>query len=764
MPFLTQDPEGEQVPYGAGQTNWKFIAIVAVLAVVVGVTILYCAKIGELPQKAVTEEFSQKATVEELMSFAGLSSGADRVNILFRLEGTVKKTDGFFCDYLFVDTTGGICIANGIKNIDSYIDKPVTVEGYYYGYNPAMDPSDFFEIKKIEIVEKQDEAAAADTSTGSVQAWQTYRNEEYGLEFDYPSNWGELTLESKKNDNYNFNSSNKTIIEIKYYKPRGVLAFITKGTIHRKRDESVKITPEEGFEVCDYVLKVIYQNGQIKTIYTEENKPREDNDKIIYPYAGGKKIGGISFQPNEKYIRLGWSAYAWHGSYLLNMNTGKDILASYSIRYGDIYWSPDNKVLAAKSHVNEVGGDGVEGLFVSDYGNPEKLNEVFSIPHEKYSKGMRISVIGFIDSEHLSFEIFEIEEKLQEYTYNIKTKELRKRYIKILYPNDGEEFTVGESLIISWETENVEKIDIILSEKKDDRVYSTERYITRDFILTGENKYQWVIPEDLPPSKYALFILSGNGRSRIGDSSDDYFTISGTLSIQDKEVMLKQLIEGDFNLIGNTIIAHPFEFEASHLYKIFEGSFAVPGNQEYVFVLRFREHKYQGLLLGAFNKDKKLVSSPININELSSHACYEWGNGVDAKQYSCKGTDHDYVLTYGVGCPTGGWCSMRANLYRFENGEFQVFQDINKAVGDIKDINKDTDWFEYRGLLDTLHLEIEKDKILVYEWGRVDENFDCVTPDCIDMYEIGDGYKAIMEYFTTLFWDENECKFTEKAE
>jgi len=58
MPFLTQGPGGEprsrisslpgrQAPYGAGKTNWKFIAIVAVLAVIVGGGILFLSGLGQ---------------------------------------------------------------------------------------------------------------------------------------------------------------------------------------------------------------------------------------------------------------------------------------------------------------------------------------------------------------------------------------------------------------------------------------------------------------------------------------------------------------------------------------------------------------------------------------------------------------------------------------------------------------------------------------------------------------------------------------------
>jgi hypothetical protein len=40
MPFITQGPEGEQAPYGVNKTNWKFLLIVIILAIMVGGGIL----------------------------------------------------------------------------------------------------------------------------------------------------------------------------------------------------------------------------------------------------------------------------------------------------------------------------------------------------------------------------------------------------------------------------------------------------------------------------------------------------------------------------------------------------------------------------------------------------------------------------------------------------------------------------------------------------------------------------------------------------
>jgi hypothetical protein len=75
-----------------------------------------------------------------------------------------------------------------------------------------------------------------------------------------------------------------------------------------------------------------------------------------------------------------------------------------------------------------------------------------------------------------------------------------------------------------------------LAERKDEpREYATERIIADDFVLTGENKYKWNIPIDLPPSKYVLLISSDDGQKWVKDFSDDYFTISNSLSIQEKK-------------------------------------------------------------------------------------------------------------------------------------------------------------------------------------------------------------------------------------
>ena len=137
-----------------------------------------------------------------------------------------------------------------------------------------------------------------------------YRNEEYGLEFLYLRDWGEIELKSQKNDVYEFASPNKLILEIKYHKPSKYLAFITKGKIHREAKEPAGEYPmPDEVEVCDYVLKVIDQEGKIKNVYTKENSPEIIDGQLVYPYFGGFRITNINFSPNGKYIALNLYGY-----------------------------------------------------------------------------------------------------------------------------------------------------------------------------------------------------------------------------------------------------------------------------------------------------------------------------------------------------------------------------------------------------------------------------------------------------------------------
>jgi len=238
--------------------------------------------------------------------------------------------------------------------------------------------------------------------------WKTCKNEDFGLEFQYPGEWLSLTFKSQINDNfYRFSSQNDSIYSIYYYKPLKILSFIEKG-------EEVECA--YGGKCFQQTLKIIYPSKEIKTIYTVS----------LADVKWYGTITGVNISPNGKYVSFILSVYEISKPLMINIDTNKNILEGLHVNFvpdDDIFWSPNNEVLAIRSEINEFAGIGICGVFVSDYGNPEKLNEVFSIPWERHIQGIHMGKVEFIDDEKLSFEIGE---GIERYIYNTKTKELTK--------------------------------------------------------------------------------------------------------------------------------------------------------------------------------------------------------------------------------------------------------------------------------------------------------------------------------------------------
>ena len=345
------------------------------------------------------------------------------------------------------------------------------------------------------------------------------------------------------------------------------------------------------------------------------------------------------------------------------------------------------------------------------------------------------------------------------------------KYIKILFPSGGEQLTTGNQYVISWEAENVERVRIRLTEHKGaPRRYQTERLFALDVpTKDGKNSYVWDIPADLPPSEYVLFIDSDDGSPWVSDFSDGYFMISNSLSVQEKEEMLRQMIKGEFEIAGNEIIfsaPEVYYFDSLYLDKIIKGSFAAPDTREHLFVLQARTHKVTVLVLGFFDEGRNFISSPL---ELVLFADPDWYLGdfphiiaglfAEIETYSCQGVT--YVLGIAGGCPNGGWCSVtKSSLFGVENSEVGVLQDVFKTILDMKEYDGGP-WPEF-------YLETEKDKVLIYDWVMVDDNFECIAPECLGEGVFGmgsrNGHKAVLIYFGKLLLDDSVCGFIEKPE
>jgi hypothetical protein len=351
MPFLTQ-----------GKTNWKYILIVLVLAVIVGGGILWWAG-QEIPLPETPEIKSPEN--KYLLDEKYCEKEEDCVS-----ETTIKMD----------------CI-----NRVAYLKLGAPVQQQIL-------------TLKCRCINNQCMAIKDETAN-----WKTYRNEEYGFEFEYPKDWGDIIFKSQKsNEVYTFDSPNETIEAILYHKPSGVIAFIMRGE---------KYEPVYGGENYQDILKIIYPDKETKTIYTVSPE--------MTKWYG--KIGSINISPNGKYIVFILSAYESSEPIMINIETGKNIFEGLSIWFNDpdesIYWSPNNEVLAIESEINEFAGLGICGIFVSDYGDPVKLNEVFSNPWEKHLQGIHMGTVQFIDNERISFEIGK---EIEKYIYNARTKELKR--------------------------------------------------------------------------------------------------------------------------------------------------------------------------------------------------------------------------------------------------------------------------------------------------------------------------------------------------
>jgi hypothetical protein len=157
MPFLTK-----------GKTNWKYILIVVILAVIVGGGTLWYAKSSEKPYQLIEIKKSEKVSFEQL-STCNIDSdcilvshkscgGMIKISINKKYESLYNSTPKF------QDSTGEICKTRGI----SYDEQKQIIEG-----QTPMESLCLNGKCRPKYVEE-------------TANWKTYRNEEYGFEIKYP--------------------------------------------------------------------------------------------------------------------------------------------------------------------------------------------------------------------------------------------------------------------------------------------------------------------------------------------------------------------------------------------------------------------------------------------------------------------------------------------------------------------------------------------------------------------------------------------------
>ena len=242
--------------------------------------------------------------------------------------------------------------------------------------------------------------------------------EQVKANFDYPSEWGELrstgyvgTFERRGDGgSASFAAENELIKSVFYHEPTGQLAYVTQeGAWECSGDFIYK---EEKYKAETLYM---YENGESVQYY----QTPDPGNSCIY---GRLAIRYVWFMENPNYLAVSLETWEWSELQILSLETKKNILDGYEIWWPAVIWSPDKNTLTLISSLNEFGGEGGEALFVSDYGNPNILNEVIRIPN-KFFLERQIKDVEFQENEMVTFTLSH-EQGVTNYEYDVQQKQL----------------------------------------------------------------------------------------------------------------------------------------------------------------------------------------------------------------------------------------------------------------------------------------------------------------------------------------------------
>ena len=206
-----------------------------------------------------------------------------------------------------------------------------------------------------------------DTLTNESNDPGKFTNKEWGIDFEYLVEWGDVSLAERNyvvRENFVFETENKSISFLAYHRPTGSLAFVKNGEELPTFISDTKL-PQQTLYVVDAA-------GQEAELYT-------------IPPEGVEAFGqfmDLMFSPQGNFMSVQLSFWEWGSVKIFNIETGEAIdfpssLGVVRIRE-HVHWSDDEQVLVIHSLYDEFGGDGLDGLLISEYGSPENLNVAFT--------------------------------------------------------------------------------------------------------------------------------------------------------------------------------------------------------------------------------------------------------------------------------------------------------------------------------------------------------------------------------------------------
>jgi len=232
-----------------------------------------------------------------------------------------------------------------------------------------------------------------------------YLNREWGIDFTYPKEWGTLDLDEYEGstapydltrETVHFRSTNPEIVQVALHVPSGTIVFLKKGDAS---EESIfTIEPPRGRE-----LYRLLPDGSTENVYTIPESYIQFGSLGAFSYVRFSPSGRYIYVPVitsietsvEKAFDLQTKADLFGGK-CYEVATQKVIACpervyphaspgagQYTleelIEGSTFNWSEDENVLAVTSFGDYAGFSvGIDGLFVSDYGDPGQINVAFT--------------------------------------------------------------------------------------------------------------------------------------------------------------------------------------------------------------------------------------------------------------------------------------------------------------------------------------------------------------------------------------------------
>jgi len=238
--------------------------------------------------------------------------------------------------------------------------------------------------KKIQELKEQLEAALE--REGTALEWDGFNA--IGLNFLYPKKWGRLTITSQKNNIFEFQTEDKNVDIVYYFKDSNAIIFLERIIEHYNLCATT--TP-----YYDKVLKIIFPDKRIVPFYYIAGPAQILTCAQISSYLPFGIINAVLFF-NDQYLAFLVHGADWSVPKIINIKTGENILEKTGRQFWfdpweDLYFLEDGRIAITSfdlfpsySSYNQPPFAPKEiAIYLSEPNNPQTLKRIHSIDTEK---------------------------------------------------------------------------------------------------------------------------------------------------------------------------------------------------------------------------------------------------------------------------------------------------------------------------------------------------------------------------------------------